>query len=388
MELKVAQSDLIAPLTKAADLLSGRTGAAFLRTFWLQVKDGKLSVLATDGHIEFRGEVPGHFDGDFLIGLNGRNFYDLAKRLTGTLTLTPGKQPEDEDAGGTVIIKGSGGRFELPGSKTSWFQAYHDFPADSPAILWSGDFLREIIERTTFCCERLSAGTYTECMCMRPGRNNYVEAVGTDMRILASFRFRNDDVYEMLPENGILIHYKHLVTLSRWLPADTIEVALNDKRLHIRTGEGAENYSAPLSSYGYANTDVLFQKAAKEEAGVMKVDKTALKGALETVHMFTSKELLSVNMHFSPDSLALVTKGRGTGSQNVPVEYDGTLASSHYHCAGLLDVLGHFNSESLTFKLTPTPLALISGADDPDYQVATVGMQIEEQTEYGEEVAA
>jgi len=54
----------------------------------------------------------------------------------------------------------------------------------------------------------------------------------------------------------------------------------------------------------------------------------------------------------------------------------------------LIEILNHFNSETVTFTLTGTEAPCgISGEDDPDYNVIVMPMMIQEETYYTEESA-
>ena len=48
MQLQVIKDDIIDGLQKAANILPMKTGAAYLRTIWLQTNSSRLEILATD----------------------------------------------------------------------------------------------------------------------------------------------------------------------------------------------------------------------------------------------------------------------------------------------------------------------------------------------------
>jgi DNA polymerase-3 subunit beta len=66
--------------------------------------------------------------------------------------------------------------------------------------------------------------------------------------------------------------------------------------------------------------------------------------------------------------------------------YTGSLKQIAFPTRDISDILGHFNSERVTFTLTGTegPCG-ITGSDDPDYLVIIMPMKIVEETYYNEE---
>ena len=394
MELKIQQADLIAPLSKAADLIGGKAGAAFLRTFWFQVKAGCVTLLATDASIEFRAEIPAQAEGgDFIIGLNGRTFYDLVKRLNGELTITRGKEPEpdsDDNKGGTLIVNGSGGRFELPGTTSDWFQDFKAWPEDSPAIVWSGDFLLEIFDRVAWCCAGDNVEDFKVNLCLRPSANSRVEACALDGYNVASLRFVNDDVFDMLPGDGICLHRAQIATLKRWIPADTIELAVTGKRLFIRNADKSETYNTPLSMTQYPGTDSMFARFSGAHYATLSAKRSAMIHALDTVGLFLTRENRTGLLTAQGDRIA-ISLLTGKSTQTVPAEYNGDERTFPANVPGLASALQHFHSDTIDVDMCESaekevPSALVlTGKDDRDYRMVVMGMQVEEETYYTDE---
>ena len=77
----VKKENIIEGLQKAAGIIPNRSGAAFLRSVWLEAKGDVLTIMATDANIEFTGTYPAEVKEEGLVGVNGRNFVDLIRRL-------------------------------------------------------------------------------------------------------------------------------------------------------------------------------------------------------------------------------------------------------------------------------------------------------------------
>jgi len=389
MELKVQQADIIAPLSRAADLVGGKSGAAFLRTFWFQKTGDSVVLFATDASIEFRADIPATATGgDFIIGLNGRKFYDLARRMSGELVITRGMEPDEEDNGGTLIISGSGGSFELPGTTANWFQDFKPWPESVPTIIWSGEYFLEIIDRVAWCCGDAVEDDFKANLCLRPAVNGRVEACALDGFNVASLRFINDDVRNILPKGGICIHRMQIATLKKWIPSDTIELAVTERRLFIRNADHGEAYSTPLTITDYPEIDSMLERFASKRYGTVAVQRGAMAHALDTIGLFLTRENRAALLAPGADGITLTTKDR-KNKQAVRAECSGDAVEFPANAPTMSAALQHFNSEAVTLGLcygNGKAFAMeITGDDDRDFRMVIMGLIVEEQVTYTEE---
>jgi DNA polymerase-3 subunit beta len=58
MFVKVFRNDIIDGLQKSSGIIPAKTGAAFLRTLWLEAGNGALRIFSTDSSLEFTGDYP------------------------------------------------------------------------------------------------------------------------------------------------------------------------------------------------------------------------------------------------------------------------------------------------------------------------------------------
>jgi len=81
MYLKVYKEEVIEGLQRAANIIPQRTGAAYLRSIWLKAENNRLELLSTDSNIEFRGSYTAEVTEPGLVGVQGRSFVELLRRL-------------------------------------------------------------------------------------------------------------------------------------------------------------------------------------------------------------------------------------------------------------------------------------------------------------------
>ena len=128
MLFTVKKENIIEGLQKAAGIIPTRAGAAYLRSLWIKAEGEVLTIMATDANIEFTGTYPADVKEPGLVGVNGRNFVDLVRRLpAGELRIRL------DDATGTVILEQGRRTYKLPANDPT--KASLRSPAKAP---WCG----------------------------------------------------------------------------------------------------------------------------------------------------------------------------------------------------------------------------------------------------------
>lgn len=239
MFLKVRKEEIIDGLLKASNIIPSKTGAAYLRTVWLKAEGDSLAILATDSSIEFMGTYPAVTSEGGLVGVQGKKFCELMRRMP------PGEILLKLDASGKHLHIEQGRRkYKLPANESSWFQEFNAFPAES-AVLWSGDFFKEAIDRIAFCIADDEDLTSMNCIKFAPVEDDDVEICGLNGHQFGLMRFTNADIRVALGQEGFLVSKKYLLEIRKWLTNDEIEISLSDKRLFLRTENKKETFSLP-----------------------------------------------------------------------------------------------------------------------------------------------
>ena len=128
MILTIFKEDVIEGLQKAASIIPQKTGAAYLRSIWLKAQGGVLEILSTDSNIEFRGSYTADIQTEGLVGVQGRAFVDLLRRLpNGKITL------ETDEKNAVLHIMQGRRNYKLPTNDVNWFQTFSDFPEEEAA---------------------------------------------------------------------------------------------------------------------------------------------------------------------------------------------------------------------------------------------------------------
>jgi len=381
MYLKVYKEEVIEGLQRAANIIPQRTGAAYLRSIWLKAENNRLELLSTDSNIEFRGSYTAEVTEPGLVGVQGRSFVELLRRLpAGQISL------KVDDSAPVLQIEQGRRKYKLPVNDATWFQKFSDFPEEG-AVIWSGDFFQELIDRIIYCIGDEGADALA-CLFMKPGGGGGIEAAGMNGHQFAMIRFTNDDMHSLLPPEGILVQKKYLNELKKWLGTDEINVNISNKRLFVRTETRAESLSLPLSSYQYPDYTVFLSRLKAEDTSTLKLSRTEAQDALMRIAIFNSDSNRCTYFDLSEKEAVLSATGQdlGSASESLDVEYTGGIDKIAFPTSNLLTIMDHYASAELSLTLTGAegPCG-INGTNDTDYLVIIMPMKILDDVNFSEE---
>ncbi len=382
MKLKVLKEDIIEGLQKSANIIPAKTGAAFLRTIWLNASES-LQIMATDSNIEFFGDYPATVESGGLAGVQGRSFYDLVKKLP------PGEIFLETDENNSALMVKQGRRhYKLPLNDPEWFQNFSQFPDDN-AVSLSGDQLQTIIDRISFCISDEDTMEAVACISFKPLVDDQcVEICGMNGHQFAMIRLMNPEILSLMPEEGILIHKKYLLELKKWLTAPEVSMTIDNKRLFLKTVDGKETFSLPLSYYNYPEYKNFLLKLEDDDVSTVVLNRSELVDALERLLIFTTENNRCTYFEFEATQLSLTSEGQEVGSaqESLEVERSGEIPKIAFPTRNLIEILNHFETEQLNFTLTGSegPCG-IRDSNDASYLVIIMPMKIVEEAYYSEE---
>ena len=383
MIITVKKEQIIDGLQKAASIIPSKAGAAYLRSIWLQAagsgETGRLTLMATDVNIEFTGTYPAEVREEGQAGVNGRAFVELLRRLPGgDIQLRLDKESN------TLLVEQGRRSYKLPAADPVWFQALPPFPEEG-AVLWAGDFFQDIIDRVSFCISDDDSTEALSCICLKSVEPGKVDVCGLNGHQFAMVRFLNDELAAKLPADGLLLQKKYVNELRKWLGTDEVMLNISERRFHLRTGSGSETLSLPRSGFIYPDHLSFLSRLQAADASTLKLRRKECQESLDRLHIFNNESDRCTYFQFSPTEVTMSAQGQETGSatENLDVNFSGSLERIAFPTRNLIDILGHFQSGELTFTLTGAegPCG-ISGTEDPDYTVLIMPMKIAETSYY------
>jgi len=379
------KDDIIEGLHKAANIIPAKTGAAFLRTIWVTAENDGLQIMATDSNLEFRGAYQTTVKEAGRVGVQGRNFYDLVRRLpAGETTL------EYDEKKKNLRVKQGSRKYNLPTNDPEWFQNFSEFP-EAGGVNISGEFLMDLIDRVAFCISEDDTMEAVACMSVKPvAEGSSIEVSGLNGHQFAMVATQDPDFLALLPEDGILIQRKYLMELKKWLTSESVECAIANKRLFCRTADGTESFSLPLSFYQFPDYHNFLARLGAPDAVTAEVDRQDVAEALERMQLFNSENNRCTYFEFKGTELVLSSQGQevGSGTETLEATASGDIPRIAFPTRNFIELLNHFDSEKLTMTMTGVegPCG-VSGEGDPGYTVIIMPMKIVDETYYSEENA-
>lgn len=385
MLLKFRKEQVIDGLQKAASIIPTKAGAAYLRSLWIKADGESLVLMATDANLEFTGSYPAEVTTPGLVGVNGRNFVDLVRRLpAGDLCLRL------DEATGTLILEQGRRTYKLPVSDASWFQPLAVCPTENQ-VTWSGDFLQEVIDKTLFCVSDDDSADALSCLYISTLVDNAdgnIDICGLNGHQFARVRFTHDELAARLPEEGVLLQKKYAAEVRKWLDVDDIELNFTEKRVFVHTTDGRETISLPRAAFVYPDTTSFTARVAEPTASHLVLSRKECLDALDRINIFNTGNDRWTSFDLAEKEVALSAQGQDTGSANESFEatYDGQIRRIAFPTKNMMEIFTRYDSQTLTLTLTSeTGPCGISGDADPGYLVLLMPMQVAEEAYYEEE---
>jgi DNA polymerase-3 subunit beta len=377
MFVTLRKEDIVDGLLQATAITPSRTGAAYLRTVWLQAEEGKLTVSATDSSLEFCGTYPAEVQRAGTLGAQGKFLADLVRKLPpGPLTIK--SSPEE-----MVLHVTQGPRsYKLAVSDPAWFQPMRPFPQGQAAQM-EGRQLRLILDRVLFCvADDESLGSMT-CLKMTPSED-IVEFCGLDGLKLALHREVNTDLAHALGRDALLPK-KYAQDLRKWIPDAPLEIARQDDRLFVRTLGGSETMSLPLRDLAFFDYQKLLRSMESRYVGQITVGREELADALDRIAIFTTESQYVAQFAVQGTDLILSTPTQetGTGEEALPCHAEGQITPFCLAARSVLDVTSRFDAPQLTIHFADSrSLVRITTNDDANYSVSMMPVAMEEESYY------
>lgn len=382
MKIVVNREKIIEGLQKAASIIPPRMGQAYLRSLWLKAEDGKLTIFSTDANIEFTGTYDATVTRPGLVGVPGKDFVDLVRRLpVGDFSLTL-----DAESGNALIEQGRK-VYRLAVGNAEWFQNPAEYPAEG-SVVWSGDFFQDILDKVAFCINDDDSNDAIGCLYLHAGENGKVHVCGLNGHQFALRTFIHDELSTLLADKGLLLQKKYLSDIKKWLGVDEIELNLGVQRFYLRRLDGTETLSLPRCNLDYPDYNVFMSKLSEGDVSHLVLNRKEAVEALSRIVIFNSDTERCTFFDLSTNEACLTVQGQNIGSASEELEagYDGSIKRIAFPTKDLLDVFEHFRSEQVELLLTGTegPCG-ISGKDDPDYTVIIMPMKISENSYYSDD---
>ncbi len=385
MHLIFNKEQIIKGLQKAASISSQKSGTTFLKTVWLKWNEERLQILATDSKIEFIAEYEVKAQEEGIVGINGRSFYELIKKLPpGEITISLA-----EDGEYINLIQGSK-KYKIITYESSWFREFVEFP-NKDYVKWYGDNFKEVINRLYyFIPDDVSDDNKYLNLC-KSHKPNHIVAYGVILHSFAMLTFEHNELYQHLDDNLYLIDKMFLNELRKWLENNEIYLTIHENRIFIKDEVNNEKISFPVIIKNDEDYNIYLEAFNNTNLSTLIVNRKELIDVLERISVFASDIDELVTFIFNNDKLLIHSEGhnKGEATEEILVNYSGQIDSVFFLIKRTKQIIEHFHSENIKIEFTTSDgPCKITGLDESDngYIVVTMPVRLKEEKYYEDEV--
>ncbi|HUX60455.1 MAG TPA: DNA polymerase III subunit beta [Ignavibacteriaceae bacterium] len=347
MEFKVNSKTLEKLLSKIIPAVPSRTPMPILENFLFEIKDGLLTVCATDLEISLRSSINVSADENKKMVIPARLLYDIIRSLGDT------QIHFETETNSKIKILTDNGVYNIG------YYSPEDFPAIPNVsgefeIIINGSDLKKAIDQTAFAMSKedmrpAMTGTLFEFT------NEGLRFVTTDGHRLVKFIYKeiktNKDEQYVVPERAISV-------LSKILNENDVKIFLSKTNISFQTND--MEFITRLIGEKYPSYSSVIPI---ENENILKVKTNDLLSSIRRMLLFSASNSKQVKFSINKNLLEVSAEDIDHGSnakEKVFCEYSGESMDIGFNTSYVNDILSHVGDEDVIFKLhSPTKACII-----------------------------
>lgn len=347
MEFKINSRVLEKLLAKIIPAVPSRTPMPILDNFLFEIKDGLLTVCATDLEIALRSSINVAADENLKIVIPAKLLYDIVRSLEDT------QVSFSVEANSKIKLSTDKGVYNLSYSPSEDFPEIPVVSKDKELILPAED-VKKAFEKTSFAMSREDmrpAMTGTLLEFSKEG----LRFVATDGHRLVKFinKTVQTDFTEqyIVPERAVSVLSKQLSDGDVKIYLSKVYASFHLSEVEFITRLIGEKYPAYSSVIPLENENLLL------------VNRQDLQATVKRMILFSSSNSKQVKFSISSNNLEISAEDVDHGSnavENLNCEYKGESMEIGFNTIYMGDIISHLDSEKIRFKLhSPTKASII-----------------------------
>jgi DNA polymerase III subunit beta len=347
MEFKVNNKVLEKLLSKVIPAVPSRTPMPVLENFLFDIKDGLLTVNATDLEISIRSSINVAADENIKMIVPAKLLYDVI-RTFGDSQIHFITQENSK-----LNLKTENGVYSISYSPHEDFPEIPQVPTEKEVVI-KGSELKKAIDQTAFAMSKED---------MRPAMTGtLMEFSDEGLRFVATDGHRLVKlVYKPITsknEEQFVIPERTITVLSKLL-SDT-DVKIHFSKAHISVHLGDVEVISRLIGEKYPSYNSVIPL---ENENLMEIKTDKLQDTVRRMMLFSTSNSKQVKFSINKNSLKVSAEDSDRGSnaeENLECSYKGDLMEIGFNTAYVNDILTHINTEDVIFKLhSPTKACII-----------------------------
>jgi DNA polymerase-3 subunit beta len=366
MKIVTERDTLLTPLQQVGGVVERRQTLPILANVLLKVKEGMLTITATDLEVEMKTRIPVQSEGEIDFTLPARKLLDICRAL-----------PEQAEI--KLSIEGERAKLESGRSRfTLGILPPQDYPVIEPMVSShrfsvSERLLKRLIEKTQFAMAQQDVRYYLNGLLLEVG-NGQIRTVATDGHRLA-FSENECEVDDSV-DVQVIIPRKAVLELGRLLNDSEDKINIDISSNHIRLGIGDTVFTSKLIDGKFPDYKRVLPSNTDK---VVNANKDILKQALQRTSILSNEKYRGIRFQFSPQSLELLAHNpeQEEAQEEIEVDYEGPELVIGFNVGYLIEVLNVIDSDEVTLLLSDSNSScLVKDAKKDDSQYVIMPMRL------------
>lgn len=354
MEFKVNSKELEKLLTKIIPAVPTRTPMPILENFLFEIKDGMLTIYATDLEISLKSSINIVTDDNANIVVPAKLLYDVVRSLGDTTVHF------DVAGNGKLNLSTDNGEYVLSYLNSSEFPEIPSFPEENESddlaeTAINGLELKEALDRTAFAMSKEE---------MRPAMmGTLFEFIEEGLRFVSTdghrlVNFLNKKISKDI-NNQYIVPEKAISVLQKVL--DEKDVKLYMSKTHISFKLSDIELITRLIGQKYPDYKSVIPL---ENEFLMTLQTKEIHSAIKRMMLFSTSNTRRVKFSINENSLEISAEDLdigASGKEKIKCEYGGDPIDIGFNSAYVNDILSHLSAEKeIVFRLhSPTKAVIV-----------------------------
>jgi DNA polymerase III subunit beta len=340
MKLTVERDKLLTPLQAVIGVVERRQTMPILANVLLAVRDGKLSITATDLEVELvaASEVTVQQAGDITVP--GRKFLDILRALPSDVSVSLSAE------GDKVVIKAGRSRFSLSTLPAGDFPVIEDINAQQKVRVPRKE-LRRLLDKTHFSMAQQDVRYYLNGMLM--------EIDGKSLRAVATDGHRLAICETELPAKAgssqqVIVPRKGVLELQRILDDEgDVDVAIGTN--HVRAQIGDIRFTSKLIDGRFPEYGRVIPPSPPH---AVKADRDVLRQALQRTAILSNEKYRGIRITLRSNVITVQAHNpeQEEAEEEIEVTYAGADFEVGFNVNYLLDALSAIDGAEVEVGLT------------------------------------
>ena len=340
MKLTAEREKLLAPLQAVIGVVERRQTMPVLANVLLTVRQGQLSITATDLEVELVAATDVIVQDPGDITVPGRKFLDILRALPDGLSVSMSVEGEK------VVIKAGRSRFSLATLPATEFPVIDDINAQQ-SVRISRQELARLLQKTHFSMAQQDVRYYLNGMLLEI-EGASLRAVATDGHRLALC----ETTLETKPKSSqqVIVPRKGVLELQRVL-TDEGEAELAIGTNHVRAQIGSIRFTSKLIDGRFPEYSRVIPAAAPT---VIRADRDILRQALQRTAILSNEKYRGIRITVKKNVLTVQAHNpeQEEAEEEIEVSYDGNDLEVGFNVNYLLDALSAIDGQEVELGLT------------------------------------